>query len=172
MFLVCSFIFRNRWYEFPLVCITIRVCLCYLGNAKRCGSDHLRLLLQLDLLTSRTRGCLSASLLLALCSSSRERHSQEGRPLLYLWGRADPLCVPYWNSVEKCLTHLWVITLLWNKPWCWERLRAGEGGDRGWDGQRTSLTQWAWVWANLGDSGGQGSWVWCSPWGHKESDMT
>ena len=21
----------------------------------------------------------------------------------------------------------------WKRPWCWERLRAGEGGDRGWD---------------------------------------
>ena len=24
----------------------------------------------------------------------------------------------------------------------------------------------------LGDNEGQGSLVWCSPWGHKESDMT
>ena len=170
MFLVCSFIFMNGWYEFPLVWIVIRVCLLF-GKAKRCGSDH-RLLLQLDLLTSCTCGCSSASLLLALCSPSRERCSPEGRPLLYSWGRADPLCVSYWNSVEKCLTHLWVITLLWNKPWCWERLRAGEEGDRGWDGQRASLTQWVWVWANPGDSEGQGSWVWCSPWGRKQSDMT
>ena len=30
------------------------------------------------------------------------------------------------------------------KDWFWERLRAGgEGGDRGWDGRMTSLTQWA-----------------------------
>ena len=36
----------------------------------------------------------------------------------------------------------------WKKPWCWERLRAEEGGDRGWDGWIASMTQWTWVWAN------------------------
>ena len=36
----------------------------------------------------------------------------------------------------------------WKIPWCWERLRAGEGGNRGWDGWMASLTQWTWVWAN------------------------
>ena len=35
------------------------------------------------------------------------------------------------------------------RPWCWERLRAGgEGDDRGWDGWRATPTQWAWVWVN------------------------
>ena len=38
--------------------------------------------------------------------------------------------------------------LIWKRPWCWERLRAGEGGSRQWDGWLTSLTQWTWVWAN------------------------
>ena len=38
----------------------------------------------------------------------------------------------------------------WKRPWCWERLRAGEDGDRGWDGWMASLTQWTWVWANSG----------------------
>ena len=45
----------------------------------------------------------------------------------------------------------------------------GEGGDRGWDGWMASPIQWTWVWAN---SEGQGSLECCSPWGHKESDMT
>ena len=37
----------------------------------------------------------------------------------------------------------------WNRPHCWERLRAGrEGGVRGWDGWMRSLTQWTWIWAN------------------------
>ena len=41
------------------------------------------------------------------------------------------------------------------KPWCWERLKAGEeGNDRGWDGWMASLTQWKWVWVN------SGSWWW------------
>ena len=43
----------------------------------------------------------------------------------------------------KELTH-------WKRPWCWERLKAGEGDDRGWDGWMASLTQWTWVWANSG----------------------
>ena len=40
------------------------------------------------------------------------------------------------------LTHL-------KRPWCWERLRAGEEGDeRGWDGWMSSPTQWTWVWVD------------------------
>ena len=41
-----------------------------------------------------------------------------------------------------------------------------------WDGWMASATLWTWVW------GGSRSWWWtgslasCSPWGHKESDMT
>ena len=37
------------------------------------------------------------------------------------------------------------------RPWCWERLRAGEEGDnRGWDGWMASLTQRTWVWVDSG----------------------
>ena len=39
--------------------------------------------------------------------------------------------------------------LMW-RPWCRERLRAGEEGDREWDGSMASLTQWTWVWAASG----------------------
>ena len=41
----------------------------------------------------------------------------------------------------KELTHL-------KRPWCWQRLRAGEGDDWGWDGWMASLTQWTWVWVD------------------------
>ena len=34
------------------------------------------------------------------------------------------------------------------ETWCWARLRAGEGGNRGWDGWMASPTQWTWIWAN------------------------
>ena len=35
------------------------------------------------------------------------------------------------------------------RPWCWERLKAGgEGDDRAWDGWMASPTQWTWVWVN------------------------
>ena len=34
----------------------------------------------------------------------------------------------------------------WERPWCWEILKAGgEGDDRGWDGWMTSLIRWTWV---------------------------
>ena len=51
-----------------------------------------------------------------------------------------------WNSntlATWCeeLTH-------WRSPWCWERLRAGEEDDKGWDGWMASPTQWTWVWVN------------------------
>ena len=58
-----------------------------------------------------------------------------------------------WNSITlaswcKELTYL-------KRPWCWERLRAGEeGDDRGWDGWMASLTRWTWVRVN------SGSWWW------------
>ena len=40
----------------------------------------------------------------------------------------------------------------WKRPWCWERLRAGEGADRGWDVWMASPTRWTWVWVNSGSS--------------------
>ena len=41
--------------------------------------------------------------------------------------------------------------LIWKRPWCWERLKAGgEGDDRGWDGWMASPTQQTWVWVNSG----------------------
>ena len=58
-----------------------------------------------------------------------------------------------WNSntlATWCreLTH-------WKRPWCWERLRAGEeGDDGGWNGWMVSLTQWTWFWVD------SGSWWW------------
>ena len=65
------------------------------------------------------------------------------------------------------------IWLIGKDPDSGERLKAeGEEGNRGWDGWMASLLQWTWTWANLGDGKGQGGLACCSPWGHKESDMT
>ena len=60
----------------------------------------------------------------------------------------------------------------WKSPWCWERLRAGEGNKEeemvGWhhwlNGHDFKQTQ--------GDVEGQGSLLCCSSWACKESDMT
>ena len=76
-----------------------------------------------------------------------------------------------WNSntlATWCeeLTH-------WKRPWWWERMKAGGGGnDRGWDGWMASLTWWTWVWASSRNCDGQESLMCCSPWGRKESDTT
>ena len=64
-------------------------------------------------------------------------------------GRTD---VGSWSSntlASWCeeLTHL-------KRPLCWERLRAEEGDERGWDGWMASLTQWTWGWVD------SGSWWW------------
>ena len=63
----------------------------------------------------------------------------------------------------------------WKRPWCWERLREGEEGKRGWDGRMAWLIQWTWIWANsrrqwrTGESGklqsmGSQSLTWLSGW--------
>ena len=44
--------------------------------------------------------------------------------------------------------------LILKRPWCWERLKEGEGDDRGWDGRMASPTQWTWVWVD------SSSWWW------------
>ena len=42
----------------------------------------------------------------------------------------------------------------WKRPRCWERLKAGERDDRGWDGWMESPAWWTWV------SLSSGSWWW------------
>ena len=66
-------------------------------------------------------------------------------------------------SLEGLILELKIETfghLMWRadsleRPWCWEKLRAGGEGDDGeWDGWMASRTQWTWVWV------GSGSWWW------------
>ena len=56
----------------------------------------------------------------------------------WCWSWNSNTLATWWEE----LTHLKIF------PWCWERLRAGEGDNRGWDGWMASLTQWTWVWVN------------------------
>ena len=51
-----------------------------------------------------------------------------------------------WNSNPLATWHEELTHL--KRPWCWERLKAGEGEDRGRDGLMASPTQWTWVWVN------------------------
>ena len=66
-----------------------------------------------------------------------------------------------WNSSTlatwcEVLTHL-------KRAWCWERLKAREGDDRGCDGWMTSLTQWTGVWVS------SRSWWWTGSTGMLQS---
>ena len=77
-----------------------------------------------------------------------------------------------WSSntlVTWCeeLTHL-------KRPWCWERLRAGGGDDRGWDEtvgwhHRHNGLGFGWT-PRVGD--GPGGLACCGSWGRNELDMT
>ena len=62
------------------------------------------------------------------------------QPWIFI-GRTDAEITILWLPDAKNLIH-------WKRLWCWGRLRAGEGDDRGWDGWLVSLTQWTRVWAS------------------------
>ena len=54
-----------------------------------------------------------------------------------------------WRS--NTLATWWEELTHWERPWCWERLKAGEEeGDRGWDCWMASPTQWTGIGANSG----------------------
>ena len=101
----------------------------------------------------------STSVLLMLLNcgvgeDSWESLGLQGDPISPFW-RRSVLRVHWkdwcwsWNSSTLAtwceeLTHL-------KRPWFLERLRAGEGDDRGWGGWMASPTQWTWVWVNSGN---------------------
>ena len=58
----------------------------------------------------------------------------------------------------------------WKRPWYLERLKAGEGANRGWDGCLASQIQCTWVGSTPWFGDGQGAC--CSLWHHKELEMT
>ena len=53
-----------------------------------------------------------------------------------------------WNWGSNTLATWFEELTHWKRPWCWERLKAGEGDDRGWDAWMASATQWTWVWVS------------------------
>ena len=59
-----------------------------------------------------------------------------------------------WSWRSNTLATWCTAPIHWKSPWCWERLKMGEGDDREWDGWMASLTWWTWVW------GRSGSWWW------------
>ena len=69
-----------------------------------------------------------------------------------LWDPTDQCWWWSWNS--NTLATWWEELTHLKRPWCWARLKGGEGDDRGWDGWMASPTQRTWVWVN------SGSWWW------------
>ena len=66
------------------------------------------------------------------------------------------------HLTQRADAQLWC----WARPWCWERLRSEEDGDdRGWNGWMASMTQWTWVWVDMGLV-----MVCCGSWSRKQSD--
>ena len=53
-------------------------------------------------------------------------------------------------ETPNTLATWWEELMHWKKTWCWERLKAGQGGDRGWDAWMAPLTWWTWVWVDSG----------------------
>ena len=93
------------------------------------------------------------------CYKHAGRQLSQRQSFSQSWG-SNPLAT--WC---KELTH-------WKRPWCWERLKAGEGDDRGWDGgwhHRLDGHEFEQA-PEVGDR--QGRLACCSPWGHKGSDVT
>ena len=68
---------------------------------------------------------------------------KEISPEYSLEGLMLKLKLQYFGHLMQKLTHL-------KRPWCWERLKAGEGNNRGWDGWMALSTQWMWISANSG----------------------
>ena len=54
-----------------------------------------------------------------------------------------------WNSNPLAT---WCEELIGKDPGATERLKVGEGDDRGWDVWMASPTRWTWVWVNSGSS--------------------
>ena len=81
------------------------------------------------------------------CKEIQPVHSKGDQSWCSLEGLMLKLKLQYLATWHEELTHL-------KRPWCWERLRVGEGEDRGWNGWMASTTQWTWVWVN------SGSWWW------------
>ena len=99
------------------------------------------------------------------CKEIQSVHPKGNQSWIFI-GRTDAEAEApiLWPPVEE-LIHL-------KRPWCWERLEAGEGDDRGWDGWMASLTWRTWIWASSQSCWWTGRPGVYSPWSHKESDTT
>ena len=54
-----------------------------------------------------------------------------------------------WSLSSNALATWCKEPIHWKRPWCWERLKVGEGDNREWEGWMASPTWCTWVWANF-----------------------
>ena len=59
-----------------------------------------------------------------------------------------------WSWISNTFATQYEELTPWKRPWCWERVKWGEGDNRRWDGWMAIPTWWTWVWAS------SGSWWW------------
>ena len=70
--------------------------------------------------------------------------------------KRKPFSSPHFFLKTEDKTRLWKMPSLyqelthWKRPWGLERLKAGEGDNRGWDDWMASPTRWTWVWVSSG----------------------
>ena len=81
------------------------------------------------------------------CKEIKPVHPKGNQSWYSLEGLMLKLKLQYLATWCKELTH-------WKGPWCWARLKTGEGDDREWDGWMASETWWTWVWVS------SRSWCW------------
>ena len=100
------------------------------------------------------------------CKEIQPVHCKGAQSWVFI-GRTDAEAPILWQPDVKC----WLI----GKYWCWGRLRAGEGDDRGGDGWMASPTRRTWIWVDSGSwwrpgrpgvlqSMGLQSRIWMSDW--------
>ena len=70
------------------------------------------------------------------CKEIKPAHPKGNQSWIFI-GRTDAETPKLWPPDEE--------SIHWKRPWCWERLKAGEGSDRGWDGWMAPSTHSAWV---------------------------
>ena len=73
------------------------------------------------------------------CKEIKRANAKGNQPWIFS-GRtvAEAEAPILWPPPFKEMSH-------WKRPWFWERLKAGEGDNRGRDGWMASLTQWTWL---------------------------
>ena len=84
-----------------------------------------------------------------------EKFHEQRSPAGYSPWYSKMLDTTKWLSMPLKLQLKYFGHLMWRtdsgkRPWCWERLKAEEGDDRGWDGWMASPPRWTWVWLNSG----------------------